>query len=206
MKGVYYVVRHSAGESRPSPSDPHSDPLADDRLSEIRRDLDIIRELGLNTIFVSHLDYTKSHHEALQLLADAGIYVVVAVGEHISSPNGHPESDPNFDTQQRYSENNMMEILQLVEQIADYPNILGISVSGGILRGASTTKMAEVIRAYVRDIKTYIRMRGGRIIPVGVSNPQVCPVIRIERLYLPISSDQIDRSAIASVLYRRCAI
>lgn len=45
MKGVVYQDHRSTGPSR-------SDPLADDGIEDLRRDLEAFKELGLNTLFV----------------------------------------------------------------------------------------------------------------------------------------------------------
>lgn len=45
LKGIVYQ-NHSRGESS------RSDPLADDGIEDLRRDLEAFKELGLNTLFV----------------------------------------------------------------------------------------------------------------------------------------------------------
>ena len=48
MKGIVYQDRSRNEGSR-------SDPLADDGIKDLRRDLDAFKELGLNTLFVCKL-------------------------------------------------------------------------------------------------------------------------------------------------------
>lgn len=45
MKGIVYQDHSRDGSSR-------SDPLADDGIEDLRRDLEAFKELGLNTLFV----------------------------------------------------------------------------------------------------------------------------------------------------------
>lgn len=131
----------------------------------------------MNTVAVSALDPSKNHHEALKLLAEAGFYVLVKISEDIAvpklSPNDDVQGDADFDTASYYTAESITSSLRIVDQLAGYPNLLGFVVSADSLRYSSTSKIAEVIRAHVRDIKAFLRTRGGRCVPVGVSNAEL---------------------------------
>ncbi|KAK4501744.1 hypothetical protein PRZ48_007553 [Zasmidium cellare] len=177
VKGINYFDRQSKdGESKPTVHDPKVDVLTEEYLPKLRRDIGYFQELGLNTVAVSSLDPSKSHGAALQLLARSGFYVLVKISEDIRGPElprNNGTFDSNFDTQQHYTLDSITTSLQIVDELADHPNILGFVVSGDSLRYMSTTKIAEVSRAHIRDIKAFLRQRGGRQIPVGVTNSEI---------------------------------
>lgn len=128
---------------------------------------------------MSALDHEENHHAALELLAEAGFYVLVKIGEDIHGPDlprNNGQFNANFDTQPYYTAESITSSLRLVDQLADYPNILGFVLSGESLKFQSTTKIAEVVRAHIRDVKAFLRRRGGRRVPVGVSNSEILMV------------------------------
>jgi 1,3-beta-glucanosyltransferase GAS5 len=146
-----------------------ADPLSDEYIPQLHRDIKILKELGLNTIQVSGIDPTKNHQKAMAILAKAGIYVIIDICEKMKSPKFHgPAFDPAFDPSPFYTLYLMRRTLRIVDQLADCPNLLGFSVSAHTIRFHALTKMAEVCRAVVRDTKAFLRLRGGRCPPVGV--------------------------------------
>jgi len=52
-----------------------ADPLLD--LDTLRSDIRLFQELGINTIRIYTIDNSESHDEAMQMLADAGIYLAL---------------------------------------------------------------------------------------------------------------------------------
>jgi hypothetical protein len=61
------------------------DPLAD--VEVCGRDIPLFQELGLNTIRIYSIDNSKNHDECMQMLADAGIYLVLDVNTPLYSIN-----------------------------------------------------------------------------------------------------------------------
>lgn len=177
IKGINYADRQSKdGTSRSTVHDPRIDVLTEDRLPQLRRDIEIFQELGLNTIAVLSLDPSKSHDAALRLLAEAGFYVLVKLSEDIQVPklpSNNNTFNQDFDLTPYYTLDSITASLKLVDQLADHPNILGFMISGDSVKYASTTKIALVMRSHVRDIKAFLRHRGSRHIPVGVTNSEL---------------------------------
>ncbi|KAK3707772.1 1,3-beta-glucanosyltransferase [Vermiconidia calcicola] len=169
IKGISYMPCH------PDLSNYDSliDPLAEDRLTALDRDIAVLSGpggLGLNTIQVMGLDFRNNHGKALNMLAEAGIYVLVKICERLKAPKGGRNGiDPNFDTAPYYKVSAMRRALRTVHELADYPNVLGFVVGGPHITWPETSKIAEVRRAAVRDVKTFLRLRGGRIPPVGTN-------------------------------------
>lgn len=152
------------------------DMLDDEHLDDLRRDIANFRELGLNTIQVSHLRPSQDHSKAMHLLRDAGIYVLVKLADDgIVAPtprqaHGLPPFNPNFNTARHYPTQTLECALRLASQFAHHPNTLAFTISGSALRVPATTKIAEVIRALLADTKHYLRLQPSpRRIPVGVS-------------------------------------
>ncbi|KAK5166479.1 1,3-beta-glucanosyltransferase [Saxophila tyrrhenica] len=178
IKGISYIPRHIDPENHRSiySSDTIVDALADDRLEELKRDIPIFQELGLNTIQVTGLDPTRSHAKAMHLLAEAGIYVLVEIGHKIKTPaasHAGRRMDPNFDTSRYYTLFVMRRAFRIVDQLADHPNLLAFTADAEMITSPDMTKMAEVCRAAVRDVKTLLQLRGGRRPPVGVHTSDI---------------------------------
>lgn len=61
--------------------------------------------------------------------------------------------------------------------MAAYPNTIGAIPANGIINNRPSTVAAEPIRAVVRDVKQYMKLKndstGQRILPVGVSASDV---------------------------------
>lgn len=88
MRGVVYQASFGVGsDAGVGPVDP----IADDRISRLEHDIALLKELGVNTIFVCEyrpmlsfciltdwadaIDHTKEHTQALKMLVEAGIYI-----------------------------------------------------------------------------------------------------------------------------------
>lgn len=162
IKGLTYAPR----KSNASPWSPESyiDPLGDAWLPELRKDIPYLRQLGINAITVDHADISQPPDQALQLLHDAGIYVLLELFTNI--PSKTDSSPAEIDLQTLYSPNRVRKNLVLVSQTAKFPNVLGYSISQDIHTLAST-KLASLHRAAVRDTKLFLEKSGCRQIPVG---------------------------------------
>ena len=171
IKGTSYLPRLPGG--KPFGTESQVDPFDEARISELKRDIEIFKEIGLNTIQVSHLDPSKNHGKAMDLLAEAGIYVLVTICDELDTPSfkyrDQNRCDPNFDVGSYYTEALLKRALKVVDELSSYPNALGFTISGDVIKHVEETKMAEVCRAAVRDVKAFLAMRGGRCPPVGIS-------------------------------------
>ncbi|KAK3639170.1 hypothetical protein LTR22_017546 [Elasticomyces elasticus] len=149
------------------------DALSPENFSELQEDIAVVRDLGMNSIFIYYLDPTKDHSKAINWLEEQGIYVMVSIFTNLQVPPARPKNMSSFkahsDTWPQYSRVLVEENLRIVHEFASYPNLLGFVVSGHTVRSRANTGMAEVLRAAVRDTKAFIQARGGRHIPVGLS-------------------------------------
>ena len=162
IKGVTYAPKNH--NATPNSPESYIDPLGDAWLPELRKDIPYLRQLGINTISVNHADFRQPPDQALQLLQEAGIYVLL----HLFT-NMHLKRDPSpaeIDPQALYSPSKVRKNLVLVSQTAKHPNVLGYSISQ-VLHTQASTKLAPLHRAAVRDTKLFLQKSGSRPIPVG---------------------------------------
>lgn len=167
IKGVTYCPR--AYKHQAIFQDSRIDPLSEAWLPQLKRDIPLFQQLGINTISVEHLDPTESPEQALQLLHDAGIYVLLELFGNLNpKENGlHHTID---DLQHLYSPVKIRKNLATVQQTAHFSNLLGYSISQSTVCNSTSTKLAALHRAAVRDTKLFIRKLGvSRHIPVGAS-------------------------------------
>ena len=192
IKGISYIPRIIGGDPYDTPS--KIDPLDDGRLLELKRDIAVFRELGLNTIQVSALSPGKDYSKAMNLLADAGIYVLVALFEDVQKPDDKIDKGAYLDTTPYYTVQLLKPALNVVDAMADYSNLLGFVVAIESINRPGLSKLAEVYRAAVRDIKFWLLERGGRSPPVGVSINDIAMIKRpmLEYFTAGTRSERVD--------------
>ncbi|XPS73877.1 hypothetical protein M3J09_006010 [Ascochyta lentis] len=140
------------------------DPISDARLPQLRHDIALFKELGLNTLFVYFVDDTKRHGQAMKLLEEAGIYVFTCISTRFNAIN-------RLDPYKSYHRTAIEEFCQTVNVMAQYPNTLGLLVASNLVNGRSSEKATPVVKAVVRDLKRYMKLAkessGQRILPIG---------------------------------------
>lgn len=166
--------------------DPYSaesniDPLSDHWLPELRKDIPYFRELGINAISVNHKEASNNPTQALKLLRDAGIHVIITLLTDLrtlAGRNGTAFDEPSdsIDIQELYSPDRVLKMMTIINQTADFENVLGYSLDFSILGRNGTTRIASLHRAAVRDAKHFLALRGGRQIPIGASVPDIMPI------------------------------
>ena len=151
--------------------EPHVNPLSEDWLPQLEKDIPLFHQLGINTICVSHTDPTQSPERALQLLHDAGIYVLLELFTNIDRKNLSNRTPANeIDLESLYSPVKIRKNFATVQQTAHFSNLLGYTISQSIIWDSSSTKLVALHRAAVRDTKFFLRKLGvSRHIPVGAS-------------------------------------
>ncbi|KAJ0104214.1 hypothetical protein J7T55_001701 [Diaporthe amygdali] len=159
IKGVVYRL-HGQGPL---------DPLVDERLEDLHRDITLFKQLGLNTLFIYHIDSSRNHNAAMQLLADAGIYVL------ISLPTSSCTSDDSGTTTtfRPYNSQLLEDCFATIDSMSQYPNTLGIIVANGAMSTIYQTALAPMIKTVIRDVKKYMatanEITGQRQLPIGYS-------------------------------------
>ena len=123
-----------------------------------KRDVPIMQELNTNTIRVYAIDPTANHTVCMQLLADAGIYVVSDLSDPTQSID---RSDPTWETTlySRYT--------SVIDEMAQYKNTLGFFAGNEVSNTVGTTDASAFVKAAVRDMKSYIKQKGYRTMGVG---------------------------------------
>ncbi|THY50479.1 hypothetical protein D6C98_05989 [Aureobasidium pullulans] len=151
MRGVAYQEDVSN-----STDSTYTDPLAD--ASICSRDIPYLQALRTNTIRVYAIDPTKNHDDCMNMLADAGIYVVSDLSAPDQSIN---RNDPawNDDLYERY--------VSVVDALANYTNTLGFFAGNEVSNSKNTTNASAFVKAAVRDTKAYIASKGYRPLGVG---------------------------------------
>lgn len=104
--------------------------------------------------------------EALQLLQDEKIHVLLTLFTNINTPD-YRNNVNDIDLQRLYSPVKVRSNLVVVDQTANFSNVLGYSISQSDLHSQSLTRLAALHRAAVRDVKLFLQKRGGRAVPVG---------------------------------------
>ncbi|KAL8915571.1 MAG: hypothetical protein Q9171_000136 [Xanthocarpia ochracea] len=155
MKGVAYQQEYANNGTVSSDSN-YIDPLADTTICA--RDIPLLAQLQTNTIRVYAIDPTKNHDQCMQMLADAGIYVIADLGEPQNSIN---RDSPAWNQviYQRYT--------AVVDNLSKYTNTLGFFAGNEVTNQANNTEASAFVKAAVRDVKAYIVQKNYRPLGVG---------------------------------------
>ncbi|KAH9205651.1 1,3-beta-glucanosyltransferase [Leptodontidium sp. 2 PMI_412] len=130
------------------------------------RDIAKFQKLGINTVRIYTVDNTANHDDCMKALAAAGIYLVLDVNTPLYSLN---RATPFLSYNSVYLAN----IFATIDQFANYTNTLAFFSGNKVINDASTTGAAPYVKAVTRDMRSYIRARGYRKIPVGYSAADV---------------------------------
>lgn len=150
---------------QPGGSSNLKDPLADSDVCE--RDIKYFKDLGVNTIRIYSIDNTKDHKKCMNLLADAGIYVLFDVNTPYASITRGESSKCSYNSYY------LNEVFASILKVADYNNTLGFFAANEVINDNDSTSAATYVKAVIRDMKHFIKNRKLRSIPVGYSAADV---------------------------------
>ncbi|KAF2663362.1 hypothetical protein BT63DRAFT_125653 [Microthyrium microscopicum] len=133
------------------------DPLEDG--ARCARDIPYFKKLGINTLYVLHIRPQSSHTDCMYKLRDAGIYVLLNLGNKAGTESRtfrweYPLAD-RFKT--------------IVSEFATFSNVLGFRIVGSI------PKFIPLTRAAVRDLKDHLRITKQRDVPFGFDSFEEFP-------------------------------
>ena len=134
----------------------YKDSMAD--VEGCKRDIPLLKELKTNTIRVYQIDPKADHKECMELLDEAGIYVVADLSEPATSIN---RKDPkwNDDLYERYT--------AVIDELAPYSNVIGFFAGNEVTNDKKNTEASAFVKAAVRDMKQYIKRKNYRKMGVG---------------------------------------
>lgn len=141
----------TAGENE-SYVDPLTDPAG------CKRDIPYLKELDTNVVRVYAIKPDEDHSECMQMLADAGIYLIADLSQPSQSINrANPQWNNELYT--RYT--------SVIDALANYTNVLGFFAGNEVSNDIHNTNASAFVKAAVRDMKKYISDKGYRKIGVG---------------------------------------
>ncbi|KAL2148737.1 hypothetical protein VTH82DRAFT_1884 [Thermothelomyces myriococcoides] len=150
---------------QPGGSSAMADPLADTTVC--KRDIAEFKKLGINTIRVYTVDNSADHDECMKELADAGIYLVLDVNNPLYSLN-------RLDPAPSYNTKYLQSVFATIDEFIKYDNTLAFFSGNEVVNeNIKSTHAARYVKAVTRDIRSYIRSRGYRSVPVGYSAADV---------------------------------
>ncbi|KTW27761.1 hypothetical protein T552_02201 [Pneumocystis carinii B80] len=151
IKGVAYQSPLGLGEPGH-----YRDPLAD--REACNRDLRYFLDLGINTIRVYTVDPENNHDYCMEVFGRNGIYVLLDLSE---PRNSIISTEPSWNVRLfwRYS--------QVIDAMHRYSNLLGFFAGNEVILDTENTHSAAYVKAAIRDVKSYIKKKKYRRIPVG---------------------------------------
>ncbi|KAJ2866674.1 1 3-beta-glucanosyltransferase gel4, partial [Coemansia asiatica] len=156
--GEQFFFKGVAYQPRTGVTDPNPDPLADS--VGCKRDVAVFKDLGLNSIRVYEVDYSKDHDDCMKMLEDAGIYVMLDIPSPDYAIN---REDPTWDTQL------MGEWQDKVDAFSKYPNVIAWIAGNEVANDKDTTPSAAFVKAAIRDMRAYLKSKGLST-PVGYAD------------------------------------
>lgn len=135
------------------------DPLANS--TSCLRDLNYLQQLNVNVVRVYQIDPSKNHDVCMNAFAAKGIYVLADLAEPSMSINrNYPSWD--VDIFDRYKD--------VVDSMHKYNNLLGFFAGNEVSNSIANIDASPYVKASIRDIKSYIKSKNYRQIPIGYAS------------------------------------
>ncbi|PVH14073.1 uncharacterized protein CXQ87_002197 [Candidozyma duobushaemuli] len=158
IKGIAYQRQIPGYEHEPFSEIPkgYIDSLA--HPSKCLPDVELLKELNVNTVRVYQVDPDQDHEICMHALAKNGIYVLVDLSEPKHSIN---REDPSWHTEL------LGHFRQVVDNMSKYENVLGFIAGNEVVTSVQDASAAAFVKAAIRDTKAYQKQKGYRQIPIG---------------------------------------
>ncbi|KAL9113708.1 MAG: hypothetical protein Q9227_002153 [Pyrenula ochraceoflavens] len=194
MKGVAY---------QPSDDDPIANP------EQCKRDVALMKEIGVNSIRVYHVDPKQDHRECMSALEDAGIYLLVDLDTYPTYI--HPVSNLLVQLQHVFPHFGMLEDVDdpqdkpdwnktgfeayqaVLDEFQKFDNTAAVFVGNEVLDQASQAAAAPYVLAAARDVKKYRDQKRYRNIPVGYSGADIAQLRPMLQNYFACRPDPQER-------------
>ncbi|KAL6944765.1 hypothetical protein ACO0RG_001515 [Hanseniaspora osmophila] len=128
----------------------------------LQRDIKYFQQLGINALRVYSIDNSLDHSAGMQMLKEAGIYLILDINTPGASIN-RPDAFCSYNS--AYLQN----VFAILDEFTHYDNVLGFFAGNEVIDATSNTDLAYYIKAVVRDIKNYMKARNLRKVPIGYS-------------------------------------
>ncbi|KAI9503684.1 1 3-beta-glucanosyltransferase gel4 [Coemansia spiralis] len=153
--GEQFFFKGIAYQPRTGLKSPNPDPLAD--VDGCKRDIPIFKELGINSIRVYDVDYNNDHDKCMNMLEDAGIYLLLDI----------PSPDYSINRAQPYWDHDLMkQWVAKVDTFSKYSNLLAWIAGNEVANDVDSTPSAAFVKAAIRDMKAYMKNKGLKT-PIG---------------------------------------
>lgn len=165
-----------------------ADPLLD--TEALAADIEMFRELGINTIRIYTVDNAGDHEEAMRMLDEAGIYLALDASTPEYSLNRADLESLHWS----YNTDYLQHLFATIDEFAGYNNLLLFFSGNEVINARNNTNAAPYIKAVTRDMKRYIGAQADRRIPVGYSAADVKENIYQQAVYFSCGEDDNARS------------
>ncbi|KOS22625.1 hypothetical protein ESCO_001740 [Escovopsis weberi] len=128
-----------------------------------------MKELGVNTIRVYHVDPSADHDGCMKAFGDAGIYILA-----------------DLDTFDTYI------LPAIMDAFHQYANILGFFIGNENIAKKEDSPVAPYLKAAVRDMKAYRDQKGYRHFPIGYSSADILELRPMLEYYLTCGSNSSE--------------
>ncbi|GAB9469655.1 1,3-beta-glucanosyltransferase [Globisporangium polare] len=173
LKGMAYYPRPNAGEMADVGN---YDWAADEHEAVWKPHLEIMKDLGVNTLRLYSVDPGKSHDKFMCACSDAGIYVLVGVTAPCENCSVIDELPPKC-----YPDSLFTRAQIVYNAFAVYDNTLGFSIGNEnnlqVQHGKDGTATAPCVKAFLRDTRAYAASCTGNVrqVPIGLDIADIPP-------------------------------
>ncbi|ETM48402.1 hypothetical protein L914_07051 [Phytophthora nicotianae] len=193
LKGMAYYPRPNSGEMADVSN---YDWAADEHEAVWKPHLEVMKDLGVNTIRLYSIDPSLSHDKFMCACSEAGIYVLVGLTAPCENCSILDYVPPKCYPDDLFTRGQMV-----YNAFAVYDNTLGFSVGNEnnlqVENGADGTTTAPCVKAFLRDMRSYAASctRSVRQVPLGLDIADIPPREQWISYYdCPVDDDENTRA------------